>query len=112
MGAGSASGGGGFDWASLFGSIFGGGKAGGGMVAPNMMYSVNENGPELLSVGGRDLLMMGGQAGRVTPNHRLGGGNAISQNFYTMGVETRRTTERKAQLAGRAAQRSLSRNGN
>lgn len=60
--AGSA---GGF-FANLFSSMFKGGRAGGGSVAPNSMYRVNETGMEMVSVGGRDYLMTGGQSGIVS----------------------------------------------
>lgn len=49
------------------------GRASGGPVAAGAMYQVNERGPELLSVGGRDYLMMGAQSGQVTPNAGPGG---------------------------------------
>lgn len=47
-------------------------RASGGPVSARSLYEVNELGPELLSVGGRDFLMMGSQGGSVTPNHALG----------------------------------------
>ena len=53
---------------------YGGGKAMGGAVNPGTMYQVNERGPELLSVGGKDMLMMGDKGGNITPNHKLGMG--------------------------------------
>ncbi|MDQ2069314.1 phage tail tape measure protein [Natronospira bacteriovora] len=58
-----------------------GGSALGGTVHRGSLREVNEQGGEMLSVGGRDYLMMGGRDGRITPNHRLGaagGGQAIS----------------------------------
>jgi len=65
----SASGGGGF-WGAVgsFVSSFGGGKASGGAVSAGRFYEVNERRTELLSVGGKDFLMMGGKNGRVNPN--------------------------------------------
>nr|WP_259372742.1 phage tail tape measure C-terminal domain-containing protein [Schlegelella koreensis] len=65
---------------SLAGSAFGaeggesysaalaGGRAGGGLVARGRMYEVNERGPELLNVAGKQYLMMGDKGGTVTPN--------------------------------------------
>ncbi|WP_417283857.1 phage tail tape measure C-terminal domain-containing protein, partial [Comamonas sp.] len=48
-----------------------GGRATGGAVASGKMYEVNERGtPELLTLGNKQLLMMAGQSGSVTP---LGG---------------------------------------
>lgn len=64
----------GFDLGSVFsgvgdwiGDLFGGGKAPGGSVAAGSFYEVNERGPELLNMNGRDYLMMGGKDGFVTP---------------------------------------------
>lgn len=42
-------------------------RAGGGPVAANSLYQVNELGPELLSQGGKTYLMMGDQGGTITP---------------------------------------------
>ena len=60
-----------------------GGRASGGPVAPGSMYEVNEKGPELLSQGGKDFLMMGGSGGFIRPlsgaqrfNDEGGGGSA------------------------------------
>lgn len=74
-------------WASMLGSLFGGGnysanggigyanaagisggRAGGGPVAAGKAYLVGEKGPEVLR--------MGNSAGTVVPNHALGGGGA------------------------------------
>ncbi|NHC62177.1 phage tail tape measure C-terminal domain-containing protein [Paenalcaligenes suwonensis] len=47
---------------------FGGGRAMGGPVAAGKMYEVNELGiPELLTIGNKQMLMMAGQSGYVTP---------------------------------------------
>ena len=54
------------------GMTFGGGRASGGSVTPNTFYQVNENGPELLSQGGKTYLMTGAQGGEITP---LGSGS-------------------------------------
>jgi len=51
-----------------------GGKASGGFVDAGKAYRVNERGPELLTTGGKDYLMMGGAGGSVTPNDKLGSG--------------------------------------
>lgn len=55
------------------GLTYGGARAGGGPVNAGSFYQVNERGTELLSVGGRDYLMMGAQSGQVTPNAGAGG---------------------------------------
>jgi hypothetical protein len=45
---------------------------------------------------------------RIARGGSVGG---VNQNFYTLGLETRETSERKAQLAGREARRALARTG-
>lgn len=53
------------------------GRATGGPVSAGGMYEVNERGmPELLRVGGKQVLMMAGQSGYVTPLAWQGGGAA------------------------------------
>lgn len=54
-----------------------GARAGGGPVAPFSAYDVTEHGdPELLSFGGRQVLLMGSKGGMVTPlMNRAGGGS-------------------------------------
>lgn len=49
------------------GLSFGGFRANGGPVDSGSFYRVNERGPELMTVGNRDYLMMGGQSGYVKP---------------------------------------------
>lgn len=44
------------------------GLAGGGRAERGRMYEVNEEGPEVITVGRRSYLMMGAQDGNVTPN--------------------------------------------
>jgi len=58
-------------------TFYGGGKASGGPVNAGGLYRVNEAGPEMLSVGGMDYLMMGNRGGSVTSNNELrsSGGN-------------------------------------
>jgi hypothetical protein len=107
-GGGSA---GGF-WAGLASAFFGGGRASGGPVNAGMFYRVNENGPELLSVSGRDYLMMGSQSGKVIPHGRgMGGGATINQTFVVSGTPDNRTREQMARMSGREAARGLSRTG-
>lgn len=47
-------------------------KATGGPVGMGGAYRVNEHGPEMLSVGGDDFLMMGSQGGSITPSNGIG----------------------------------------
>lgn len=64
---GGLSGGEGGGFAQAFGSIFGGARASGGPVHAGQIHRVNENGPEMLSIGNRDFLMTGSQSGTVSP---------------------------------------------
>lgn len=94
------------------GGLFGGARAEGGPVASGSLYRVNERGPELLSVGGRDYLMMGSQSGAVTPNHQLGGKSVnvrISQSFAP-GTD-KKTADQAGLAAARAINRAQRRNG-
>lgn len=93
-----------------FASAFGGGKAVGGYVAPMSMYRVNERGPELLSVAGKDFLMMGAQGGTVTPNSKLGGSTQVI-NVNVRPTTTRRTADQVATAVARQQRIATSRNG-
>lgn len=52
---------------TLLAGLSAGGRASGGPTAPNTLYRVNEEGPELYTVGGKTYLMSGGAGGYVTP---------------------------------------------
>ena len=85
------SGGGGGLISSFFSTIFGGGRATGGPVSAGKLYEVNERGmPELLNVGGKQLLMMGKQSGTVTPTGQssrgAGGGQVQIVNNVQAGM--------------------------
>lgn len=76
---------------SLVDMGLGAGRAGGGDVNANSRQQVNERGPELLTVGGQDFLMMGSKGGKITPNDKLGGGgggnvNVTQYNSFGAGV--------------------------
>lgn len=76
----------------LFGGSSGGGfgsglaasysKAGGGWAPSNSFQRVNENGPELLDISGKQYLMMGSKGGNVLPNSAGGRNNVTTQNIY------------------------------
>lgn len=51
-------------------------RAGGGEVRPFSAYDVTEHGPELLQMGGRQILMTGAQGGVVSPLMNKAGGGA------------------------------------
>jgi lambda family phage tail tape measure protein len=81
-----------------------GARAAGGPVSSGGLYQVNEKGPELLNVAGKQYLMMGDQAGSVTPNNQLGGGgntvNVTVNQSFAPGT-TRATTLQAAADASR-----------
>lgn len=67
----------------------------GGPVSAGSLYRINEAGPEVLSTGGRDYLMMGSNGGHVTPNNQIGGTPAkitiINQTSANIGKVTEKT---------------------
>jgi lambda family phage tail tape measure protein len=89
-----------------FAQIIGGnGRASGGPVSAGSMYQVNERGPELLNVAGKQYLMMGPQGGSVTPNNQSAGNSVslvINQSF-AQGT-SRQTTLQAAADASRQLQ--------
>ena len=101
---------GGTDMATNIAEWFGGGRASGGAVNAGMFYRVNENGPELLTVGSDDYLMMGSRGGRVSSAAGRGS-SSLTQNFIVQGAPDRRTREQMARDSGRAAARGISRTG-
>jgi len=87
-------------------------QAGGGSVLPGMFYRVNENGPEMLSMSGKDYLMTGSQGGHITPNHKLAGGGLVQNiKFETAAPTSQRTQEQIAQRAGFEVSQAQRRNG-
>jgi lambda family phage tail tape measure protein len=101
--------GGGF-FSNILSGLFGGGRAIGGPVSAGKLYRVNENGPELLQMAGKQYLMTGDQGGTVTPAG--GGGSTVQQSivFHLPNSIDRRTQDQIAKSAGQGAQRALSRN--
>jgi hypothetical protein len=97
-------------WANLAGALFGGGRAGGGSVSAGMFYRVNENGPEMLSVSGKDYLMMGNKAGMVTPNRSgFGGANQVTQNVIVQGRPSKETMYQIERATAKGAGRAMRR---
>lgn len=115
-GIGSGQGGGGVEgfFGNLFGSIFGGGKAAGGPVRGGGLYEVNENGPELLQMGSRAFLMMGGEGGRVQPAAAAAGGmgRALTVNVQVTPPPgaSRETALQFGRTVGQQVQLALRRN--
>jgi hypothetical protein len=86
----------------------------GGPVSAGGMYRVNERGPELLEVAGKQYLMMGSQGGTVDPK---GGGNdrqprqtIVQVNVTPPAGASRASAAQWGADAGRHIQRSLKRN--
>ena len=75
------------------GALNGGGNivglATGGPAAAGSLHEVNEQGPELLTTGGKTFLMMGSQAGVVTPNNKIGGGGSTIAPTYNINIDSR-----------------------
>ena len=79
--------------AAISSANFSGGRVSGGSVSPGGFFRVNEEGPEMLSVGGKDFLMMGSQGGNITPNKNLSpaqGGQNVIVNVFPIEGETAR----------------------
>ena len=111
LGSNGAGGIGGF-LSSALGSLFGGGRAAGGWVAPGKMYEVAENGPELLRIGNRQFLLPTATGGMVTPNSRIGGGGSgVVQNITVAGRMDARTASQLAAASAQAQRRVSARFG-
>lgn len=109
---GKRSGGGWLDTAiNLASQWFAPGKANGGGVSAGGLYEVNENGPEMLSMGGRDYLMMGNQGGTVTPTAQGGKTISIAVNVTAQQNVSRETALQQGQRIGQGIQLALARNG-
>lgn len=116
--------------ASVLGSMFGGSSAGtttgdfarmdrlsgsrasGGDVQAWGRYRVNEMGPELLTVGDRQYLLMGARPGVVTPAGAGGhsGGMTLHQSFVLTQPADLRTQQQLAAAAGDGVMLALRRN--
>lgn len=116
--------------ASMLGSLFGGSSAGattgdfarmdrlsgsrasGGDVQAWGRYRVNEMGPELLTVGDRQYLLMGARPGVVTPAGAGGhaGGMTLHQSFVLTQPADLRTQQQLAAAAGDGVMLALRRN--
>lgn len=90
-----------------------GGRAIGGPVSGGGLYRVNEQGPELLSVAGRQYLMVGDQGGEVTPiaSGARGGDTHINISVAPPPGSSRTTAMQWGAEAGRHIQNAIRRNG-
>ena len=90
--------------------------ASGGSAPANRLMEVNELGPELLTIGGRQYLMMGSQAGTVTPNNQISSGSSNSVvNHFNVNVSapagtSRTSAQQWGAAAGRQIQHAVARN--
>lgn len=87
-----------------------GGYASGGLMPANSLARVNENGPELMTVRGRDYLMTGNDAVTITPNHKLGGANgsvSVTQVFNNPCMYDRSTSAQREAEAARKLKDSM-----
>lgn len=96
--------------AGIWTKVLGGGLATGGPALPNRLYEVNENGPEMLEMGGRQYLMMGNQAGRVIPTSQTKMGNTINVNVTAVPGMTRDTALQQGARIGAGIQLAMTRN--
>ena len=63
-------------------------RAMGGEVGANKFYGINENGPELFNLGGKDFMFTGNNKGTVTPNSALGkGSGGYNVNVKIINIE-------------------------
>jgi len=80
------------------------GRAGGGPVGAGSLNRVNENGPELLSYGGSDYLMMGAGSGTVKPNAPTKAAQPpLTQNFYITTNDAQSFRQSQGQIMADAA---------
>jgi hypothetical protein len=93
-------------------NLFGGNRAIGGATLPRSSYEVNERGPEILDVNGRQFLMMGAQRGQVIPlKGSSGGGTNLYVTVTPPPGGSRQTAIQWGSEAGRHIQAALRRNG-
>lgn len=88
-------------------------RATGGPVQAGGLYRVNERGPEMLQVAGKEFLMMGSQAGKVLPNSGGSGGSTtiVQVSVTPPAGSSRETAMQWGNNAGRALGRATRRNG-
>lgn len=96
---------------SLFGGLFGGGKASGGTAMPNTIYEVNERGMEMATVRGRDYMLTGNSPVEITPAHKVGGTNGgsmtVEQHFHNPRMYDRSTSAHREAEAAQKLQRAM-----
>jgi hypothetical protein len=96
------------DISALIGRLSRGQRAIGGPVSANSLYRVNENGPEILEVAGKQYLMTGQQGGEVK-NIKEGDANrmtVVNNHFTVQGQTSRHSQEQIAAMAERGVTRA------
>ncbi|QHE86510.1 hypothetical protein [Hydrogenophaga sp. BPS33] len=83
------------------------GKANGGGVMAGGLYEVNENGPEMLAMGGKQYLMMGNQGGTVIPT----GAGSVTSGGSGGGVSLTIINQTGTQVQGSVQQRGTAPDG-
>jgi lambda family phage tail tape measure protein len=86
------------------------GSASGGIVNAKGLYQINERGPEVLSVAGKQYLMVGNQDATVSQNSGSGQMVSVTNNFTLNVPADRRTQAQIASAAGQSVQRAMARN--
>lgn len=88
-----------------------GARAGGGGVDAGGLYRVNEEGIEMLTVGGEDYLMMGRRGGYVTPSKSLGGAASPSAAVSPQSLRVELVNNGSQQMRVASAQPSFDAQG-
>lgn len=65
---------------AIAGASYSGGRQTGGSVNPNRMYRVNENGPEMLTMGNQEFLLTGSRGGNITARNNMSNGSPTVVN--------------------------------
>lgn len=87
------------------------GFAGGGTMGPNSVARVNERGFEMATVNGNDYLLTGDKSVEITPNHALGSGVTMNNQFHFAAPTEVRTQQQMASRVGFEVGRAQRRNG-
>lgn len=102
------------DALGAFIDAMGAGHAVGGPVSAGKLYPVNEKGPELLNVAGKQYLMMGANDGNITPNGAYGkaaNSTTIIVNVTPPQGASRETAMQFGAAAAKQMQTAMRRNG-
>jgi lambda family phage tail tape measure protein len=86
------------------------GRAFGGAANAGSMYEVAENGPELLTMGNKTLLMMGKESGQVTPMKSQGRSISVKNTFVLQQPASRETQAQISRRTGQSVDVAIRRN--